>query len=295
VSTKFAGRFSRAGLGPWLRDNLAANGVDISPCVDAPEPATLAVVTLDDRGRASYAFYGPDTADWQWGPDELPDVAQSSTGSSAVSAVHTGSLATIFEPGASVLTAWLAELHREGRVLVSFDPNVRPGLVRDVPAYRERVEAIVASSQVVKASDEDVAFLYPGISLPEAAERWLAAGACLVVMTKGERGAETFHRGAGHASCAPPVVEVLDTIGAGDAFSAGLLAKLAEQGLLSPGALAQASPAQLRDALSQAVAASAFTCTRAGADPPNAAELAAFVGGLGRGMALATTDGPPSD
>jgi fructokinase len=276
VPTAFAGRFSRFGFGPWLRDHLAANDLDLTFSVDAEEAATLAVVTLDGDGRASYTFYGPGTADWQWKDAELPGLIGPG-GGQAVAALHTGSLATTLEPGASVLGSWMASLHDGGRALISFDPNVRPGLVGDVPYYRERLTGFISSSHLVKASNEDLEVLYPGGTARQVADKWLSLGPSLVVITEGREGAMAVHQSGAYARCAPPEVEVADTIGAGDAFTSGLLAYFAEHDILSPAGLAQMSPAWLQAALDQAVAAGAFTCTRPGADPPTRAELADFV------------------
>jgi fructokinase len=277
VRTRFAGRFSSAGFGPWLRRHLADNGVDLTLSVDAAEPATLAVVNLDCQGRATYTFYGPETADWQWHARELPEAVRATPEGLGVNAVHTGSLATTFEPGATVLADWLGELRLAGRALVSFDPNVRPSLVRDLSAFRRRIEGIVANSHVVKASDEDIEFLYPGTGPLQVAARWLSEGVDLVVLTQGAKGATALHRSGWRGRCAPPAIELADTIGAGDSFGAALLASLALQDLLSPAGIAQARPAQLGTALARSVAASALTCTRPGADPPDAAELETFL------------------
>lgn len=270
VSTAFAGRFAKSGFGPWLRANLEANGVDLSPSVEAEEPATLAVVTLDGEGRASYTFYGPETADWHWARAELPVLPEGCV------AVHTGSLVTSFEPSASVLTGWLAELRAQGEVAISFDPNVRPGLVGELGTYRHRLEGLVASSHLVKASEEDIAAAYPGASAESVAGQWLEAGPSLVVVTEGARGARALHRSGAEARCEPPPVEVVDTIGAGDAFSSGLLACLSRLGVLSPVGLGRLSGRDLEAALIEAVAASALTCTRVGADPPTEGDLASF-------------------
>lgn len=277
VRTLFAGRLARAGFGPWLRRHLSTNSVDLSLSVDATEDATLAVVTLDPEGRASYIFYGPGTADWQWEESELPDAHTASPGGLGIAAVHTGSIVTAFEPSATVLSRWLAKLYREGQVVVSFDPNVRPSLVADLPAYRRKIEEYVPSAHIVRASDEDVEALYPGADLADAADRWLAAGVHLVVITEGGNGATAFHRNGARARQVPPAVQVADTIGAGDSFSAALLTNLAHQGLLAPHLVATATEAQLQAAVDEAVTASAFTCTRPGADPPTADELGAFM------------------
>lgn len=269
VRTGFAGRFSAEGFGPWLRQHLSSNGVDLSTSVDATEPATLAVVTLDAAGRASYTFYGPETADWRWSAGELPVP-------SGFAAVHSGSLATTFEPGASVLAKWLEAVRDSGDAVVSFDPNVRAGLVADLTAYRDRLERLVACAHIVKASDDDLAVAYPGSAVEKVAESWLSGGAALVVVTEGPRGARAFHASGAQASCVPPAVEVADTIGAGDTFSASLLAYLASAGALTPEGVASLGSEELERAIGYAVAASAFTCTRPGADPPTATELATF-------------------
>lgn len=289
VPTAFAGRLSAKGLGPWLRQHLALNGVDLSLVVEAPEPPTLAVVTLDKEGRASYTFYGPETADWQWSEEELPFVRRDKTATPAqpgFGAVHTGSLATAFEPGASVLSTWLRALRASSEILISFDPNVRPGLVGDQAGYFERVDGFIASSHIVKASTDDLAALYPqesGSSVAtlagRVAERWLAGGASLVVVTDGGRGATAYHERGWQVHASPPPVTVKDTIGAGDSFTSGLLGYLSNAGLLTPHHVADLTEERLAAAMRQAVAASAFTCTRAGADPPDAAELDEFLSG----------------
>ncbi len=277
VPTTFAGRFSRQGFGPWLRSYLVANGLDLALSVDADEDATLALVTLDGQGRASYTFYGPGTADWQWGPTELPDLTATASADRGICAVHTGSIALTLEPGAGVLAKWLAGLRRGNRVLVSFDPNMRPSLVGDLSEYRERLPGVISSSHIVKASDEDVEVLYPGATAPEIADRWLSAGVSLVLITEGALGATAFHQNGARAHASPPPIEVVDTIGAGDSFSAGLLAYFAKNGFLELAALATLSEAHLHDAIVQAVSASALTCTRPGADPPTEQELARFI------------------
>jgi fructokinase len=275
VPTAFAGRFSRDGFGPWLRSYLVANGIDLALSVEADEDATLALVTLDDQGRAAYTFYGPGTSDWQWKAGELPDLTASEHAS--LGAVQTGSIALTLEPGAEVLAEWLADIRRAGRALVSFDPNIRPSLIGDLSAYRERLPGVISSSHIVKASDEDIEVLYPGETAPDVADKWLSEGVSLVVITQGALGATAFHASGARAQWAPPHIEVADTIGAGDSFSAGLLAYFAKTGLLDPAGLATLGEGHLHDAIAQAVSASALTCTRPGADPPTMQELDRFI------------------
>ncbi len=277
VLCTFAGRFSRGGFGPWLRGNLDDNGVDLSFSVDADEPATIALVTLDSHGRASYTFYGPTTADWQWAHSELPDFGRQNPGRPAVKAVHTGSLALALEPGASAIASWLTNLRQRGQVLISFDPNVRPGFVGDLSAYRERLTEVVRTAHVVRASIDDVEAVYPGKAPRAVAEEWLALGASLVLITEGPGGATAYYQDGASTHCSPPPIELADTIGAGDAFTSALLAYFSDNGLLSPSGIAHLTEAQLRSSVAEAVAAGSLTCTRVGADPPSRLELARFL------------------
>jgi fructokinase len=279
VPCAFAGRFSRGGFGPWLRQNLIDNRLDLSFSVDADEAATIALVTLDSYGRASYTFYGPTTVDWQWSDGELPDLgSQGQTEEHlSIAAVHTGSLALALEPGASAITAWLTKLRQQAQVLISFDPNVRPGLVGDLSSYRERLTTVVRSAHIVKASTDDIEAVYEDATPRSVAEKWLSLGVPLVVITEGPDGATAYHQSGAFTHCNPPPIKLADTIGAGDAFTSALLAYFSQHGLLSPGSIARLTEAELRSSIARAVAASALTCSRLGADPPSRLELARFV------------------
>lgn len=279
IPVSFAGRLSRRGYGPWLRAHLDAEGVALDTAVDAAEPCTLAVVSLDAAGVASYEFYGPDTADWAWRAPELPDPTQL-----AGACVHTGSLATGIQPGAGVLADWLRRLRRQGDVAISYDPNIRPTILGDGDLDRTVVAPVLASAHLVKVSEEDLAVLHPGRPAEETVADWLAgpagsagaeqgAGPELVVVTGGQQGATAWHRDGRRLSRPVPPIEVVDTVGAGDAFTAGLLASLDRQGVLSPAGLAKLGTDELTTAVDYANRVAAVTCTRPGADPPRRAEL----------------------
>lgn len=272
VPTRFAGRFSTRGFGPWRRDLLRAEGVDVTLSVDSDRATTLATVSVDATGAPSYEFYGPDTADWWWSRRELPEPA-----GLAGWTVHTGSLATAMPPGSAVLSGWLGDVRDAGRAVVSYDPNVRPTIVGPPERCRAAAEPYVRLAHLVKVSEEDLLHLYPGVAPLEAAEAWLAGASAggpeLVVVTRGAAGSVALHRRAGRVTRPAPAVQVADAVGAGDAFMSGLLAHLRSAGLLTPEALAGAGPADLAAALQRATIVAAVTCTRPGADPPRAHEV----------------------
>jgi fructokinase len=174
---------------------------------------------------------------------------------------------------------------RGGDVVISYDPNARPSVTPDRRAVAAIAERAAASAHVVKMSDEDLAFLFPGTTPAQLAARLLGGGrpTQLLVITMGRDGATVVTRSSRFAVPAVPVV-VVDTVGAGDTFTAALLAGLAEAGLLSPEVLAARAvrePDPLRGIVGQALAAAALTCTRPGADPPTAGELRRFLAEAG--------------
>jgi fructokinase len=264
---RFAGRLAGDGFGRLLRDHLTANGVDLSLCVDAPEPAGLAVVSQDARGRTEYAFYITGTADWQWTTAELPHHLGDET-----LAVHTGSLALALPPGGPAIAIWLAEQRRAGRVF-SIDPHVRPPVLGDPRAYRPRLESWVARSDIVKASIDDLAWVYPGEDPDGIALRWSARGPSLVVITRGAEGLDAAVAGRILRRPARPV-PVADTVGAGDAVSGALLDWLSRHGRLTRPGLAALTPTEVAAALDFAAEVAAATVSRPGADPPRRADLA---------------------
>ncbi len=245
--------------------------------VAAAESSSLAVVTFDDQRRASYDFWLDGTADWQWTDEELPHPL-----GDEVTAVHIGSLAAFLEPGGAAIERMIRRERERGQVTISLDPNVRPMIVApdgDLGPARERVERLVGLAHVVKASDEDVAHLYPGLPVEEAARAWLALGPALVVVTLGADGALVVGRSA-TVTVPAPKVEVADTVGAGDTFAGALLSGLSDAGLLGAAGhakLADLDADALRPIVAAAAAAAAINCTRPGADPPTAAELTTFL------------------
>ncbi|MFI8200315.1 carbohydrate kinase [Streptomyces sp. NPDC085942] len=247
------------GNGRLIREHLASAGVEVR--TDGSATATpSALVTLDAAGRATYAF------DVAW---DLSPVAAAP----APAHVHTGSIGAVAEPGSTTVLG----LVREARAAatVSYDPNVRPALMGDRARAVRRVEECVALSDLVKASDEDLEWLYPGERPDRVAERWLGLGPAAVLVTRGGEGALAVLPGDRIALRAP-AVEVVDTVGAGDAFMSGALHALAAHGLIGRGArerLHAVARDAVADVLRHAVASATVTVSRAGANPPGAHEL----------------------
>lgn len=259
-------RLASDELGRLLREHLAASGVDLRLVVHAPEPTTLALATLDELGRAEYTFYVDGCADGGWSPADLPDALPAGT-----RAVHvSGSLALAVPAMGEVLEAFLAR--ESGRRTVVVDPNVRPALARDERDLRERLRRWLGLADIVKVSGDDLAWLHPGEPVAEVTARWQRLGPPLVAVTLGAGGAHA--RCGEHAVTLPAEpVEVVDTVGAGDAFTAGLLDWLARHDRLGPGRLPALTAGELSAALGAALHVSGLTCTRPGANPPWRGEL----------------------
>ncbi|PZG00185.1 carbohydrate kinase family protein [Micromonospora endophytica] len=260
VPTALLARFSTARFGRWLRGHAETNGVDVRHAVDTDHPATLAIASLAGDGVAEYDFYVDGTADWQWRAEEL---APALTGQGIL---HTGSLAVFRSPGADRLAAALGTARQRG-ALVSLDPNIRPGLVGTPDEARDRIDGLVRLAHVVKASEEDVAWLYPDRSIAQVLRHWQDLGVALAVVTLGAGGVVAAS-GTREFRLPAPVVDVVDTIGAGDSFTAGLLAGLSRAPACWP-------DEEIAAALRYAVEVAAVTCTRAGADPPYRHDLPA--------------------
>ncbi|MFI8964709.1 carbohydrate kinase [Streptomyces sp. NPDC053493] len=253
----FCSRVSTDAFGEALVEGLRAAGVATGAVQRGPEPTTLAVASVGPDGSARYGFYVEGTADRLFAlPERLPD---------GVRAVAFGTCSLVLEPGASAYEALLRRSHAEG-VFTLLDPNVRPGLIPDAAAYRERFAGWLPYVSLLKLSEEDAAWLGGG------PEEWLAAGPAAVVLTRGAEGLSVFTRS--YEVSVPAVrVPVVDTIGAGDTVNAALLHGL--HGRYGPagrpvGGLGREDWQRL---LSFAARAAAATCTRAGAEPPYAHEL----------------------
>ncbi|MET8118645.1 carbohydrate kinase [Micromonospora sp. NPDC005189] len=267
-------RLGTDDYGRQLAEHLSVNRVDLAWAVRAEEPTSVAVATLNATGQASYEFRLAGTADWQWTPQELPELA-----GSPATALHTGSLALALAPGAQVLEDLLARERRRDGLTISIDLNLRSSIVTDRAAEQERIRRQVRLAHLVKASDEDLAWLYPDRSVADVMAEWREAGVSCAVVTRGGDGAWLLAPdGSLHEEPAVRTV-VVDTVGAGDSFTGGLLAALADLDALGDrpaDRLAAVTEPQWNAVLRQAATVAALTCNRQGADPPTRAEVDAL-------------------
>jgi fructokinase len=271
----------RDAFGDMISTHLQASGVRVDGGPDAGTKTSLAVATLA-AGIATYDF----RIEWDIGDlDPLPVETR---------CLHTGSLATVLAPGRSAVEDLMAREHQRARVTISYDPNVRPALLGSPEEARPEVERLVALSDVVKVSDEDLGWLYPDRTDEDVAREWLSLGPALVVVTRGGKGVFAvtpileLHRPA-------TSVDLVDTVGAGDSFTSGLLDGLRRADLIGGQrreALAAIDETSLVSLLDAASLIAAITCSRPGADPPTRAELDA-VQASGGSTGATTSVGTP--
>lgn len=251
-------------FGQQIRDVLAASNVGSRHANISSRPTTLAFVRLNN-GHATYTFYDENTAGRMLAEADLPELGGD------ISAMLFGAISLIPEPCGS---AYEALMRREHQTRVTMlDPNIRPGFISDKASHLARMRRMMAMADIVKLSDEDLEWFGETGSHDEVAASWLDKGPKLVIITKGAKGAIAYS--ARHAvSVSPQTVEVVDTVGAGDTFNAGVLASLHEQGVLSKKAVSDLSETAIERALDLAARAAAVTVSRAGANPPWRRELA---------------------
>lgn len=252
-------------FGQQLAQALAEAEVDTSLAVTSPRPCTLAFVHLRD-GDASYSFYDTGSAGSSLTPQELPDLPDN------VAALLLGGISLCNPPAAD---AYLALAQREaGRRPVMLDPNVRAGFARDEGAYRTRLLKMIALADIVKVSEEDLLWLSPCGDTGTGLRSMFAAGPKLILLTRGAAGAEAYLPDGQSVKAEAVPVTVADTVGAGDTFNAGFLAKAQELGVLKAAAAGGIAEENLRDCLRFAVRAAAVSVSRTGANPPWRAEIA---------------------
>jgi fructokinase len=257
---RFLSRLSTDGFGDALKQRLELSGVDTSMLQRGPEPTTLAIAGIGPDGSARYSFHLEGTADRAVRhPGPLRE---------EITTVSLGTLSLVLEPGASVYERLL----REHGGLTVLDPNIRPAVVTDPTAYRARFRSWLPDVDLLKLSIEDAAWLADGDPLP-AVREWLDQGVGAVVMTRGAAGIVAFAGDGAEVEVPTVPTKVVDTIGAGDTVHGALLFWLHNAGITTPDGLRSVPGDHWREALGFAAKAASITVSRAGAEPPYAAEL----------------------
>src|SRR5258705_1371667 len=255
----FAGGISTDLCGRMIADHALASQVDLRYARRSDHQTTLAFVRTI-MGEPQYAFYDEQTASRNW------IYRRGSIPFDEIEAIHVGSTTLADDKGAAQALAMVEDAR--GSVTISFDPNCRPNLVRHKSHYVDRMNAFAATADIVRMSDVDFDFLYGGSDYAGRAKSLMEAGASLVVVTRGIKGALAWHREAGAVEVQAPIVEVVDTVGAGDSFQAALLFALRAIGRIGREALARMNSDELGRVLSFASSCASFTWGRTGADPP---------------------------
>jgi fructokinase len=260
----FVGGISTDLFGRIVADHALTSKVDLRYATRSAHQTTLAFVRYVG-GEPKYAFYDEATASRNW------TYRRGSIPFNKIEAIHVGSTTLADAQGAAQVRAMIEDAGRS--TTISFDPNCRPHLVRDKAHYVDQMDAFATAADIVRMSDVDFEFLYGGSDYEEKAKALMAAGTSLVVVTGGIKGAQAWHRAVGPMKVEAPTIDLVDTIGAGDSFQAALLFALRAIGRIKSGALAQVNAGELDRALSFAAACAAFTCSRAGADPPRHSDV----------------------
>jgi fructokinase len=274
---QFLGRISNDRFGKIIRERLESNGVHLEHSIAAEELTTLAVVSLDSKGVPSYAFYVNGTADWGWTPAELPTNVDLEN--MHATAIQFGCLTMAMQPSSSVIEKWAREHFDQGSVTISHDINMRPALGFDAAEERMRVERLNQISHIIKASDEDIEWLYElaeGADLDDIVHSWIGDTERIVLVTRGADGTSIYRKRSARADVPSRAINVVDTVGAGDTFCANLLGQLSDADVLGSNPfdrLENLTDADLREFVRISAVAASITCERAGCEPPTLSDL----------------------
>lgn len=260
----FAAQVSSDMFGERIVEHIRANGVSEELLLRSDAPSTLAFVS-ERGGDAHFSFLNRGAADTLYDPQPRPRLPDS------VRFLEFGSISLLTEPSGGAITDLVA-MHAD-RLVTVFDPNVRPALIPDRGRFLERLEGWLALAGIVKVSAQDLDWLYPERDVLTAAAAWLRHGPRAIVVTRGSEGAWLLRLGRDPLQVAAPTVEVVDSVGAGDTFTAALMVALSERKV----PLADLDDGEAASVLRFAAAAAALNCTRPGADPPRRDHLDAFL------------------
>lgn len=287
---QFLARLSGDGFGQKIRSKLIANHVALDHAVSAAEQTTIVTVSIDANGVPSYSFYVNGTADWGWSPAELPTDAELEN--MHATAIHFGCLVTAIGPGNLVIEDWAREHYKQNSVTISHDINMRPALGLERNHERLRVERTNDISHIIKASDEDIQWLYDlstddQNAIDKIVWKWIGESGRHVFVTRGGEGVSVYRLGSAGNRVRFDIesrkITVVDTVGAGDTFCANLLGQLSDVDALGTNPfdrLQNLSDAVLREFVWNAGIAASITCERAGAEPPTKADLAAVTAAM---------------
>ena len=259
INTQFIDGISSDKYGQMAKNELVASGVKLDYVMYSDKPTSIAIVSLSDSGSASYEFVIENTATFDFTSDWLPNPQ-----TERPSLLHIGTLATVIEPGASVLFEWAQSVGKVAPIV--FDPNIRPAVISDRDLYVKQVERWVSISSAVKVSDEDIRWLYPSLEIEQVVNNWLKKGPSLIVVTYGDKGLAGYRMGE-KVSVDAIKVSVADTVGAGDTVGAILVEAIVKDGLNT------LSGVRLEMMLKRAAKAAAITVSRSGANPPTLKEI----------------------
>ena len=271
-------RISGDAFGQKIRQRLVENKVGLDYAIAAKEPTSVAIASIGASGGASYSFYVENTADWGWTNQELP--SQQTMEALGTTALQFGCLTMAMPPGNAVVEAWAKEYFDKDLLTLSHDVNVRPALGFDRNKERARVERVNSFSHLIKASDDDINWLYglePGSNVDQIAWDWIGQSAKIVFVTRGGDGASIYRKNKTKFDVQSRKVKVQDSVGAGDTFCANTLAQLQKIGALGSGAferLANLTDEQLVEIAKVSSIAASMACEKTGAEPPTDSELA---------------------
>jgi fructokinase len=259
IDTQFIDGISSDQYGQMAKNELKTAGVKLGYVKYSDKPTCLAIVSLSESGSATYEFVIENTATFNFTHNWLPNPK-----TDRPSLLHIGTLATVIEPGASVLFEWAQSVAKVAPIV--FDPNIRPAVIGDRKQYLAQVERWVSISSAIKVSDDDIKWLYPSLEIDQVVNNWLKKGPSLVVVTHGVKGITGYRKGE-VVIVEAVKVKVVDTVGAGDTVGAVLVEAIVKDGLDS------LTGSRLETMLKRAAKAAAITVSRVGANPPTSEEL----------------------
>jgi fructokinase len=270
-ATTFLTQISSDLFGKSLREHMTKNGIDTPHVLESDAHSTLAFVE-ERNGQAHFSFMNSRAADTMYDPQPRPVLPNN------LKFMQFGSISLLTDPTSSSITEIIGK-HRSSlnhNVTVVFDPNCRPALTPDLDGYKRKLRNWLRLAHVVKVSDQDLGWLEPDKALDAVAADWISQGPSVVIITRGEHGSSLYRAGHERLQVPTPKVSVIDTVGAGDTYTAGLMVSLLEHGHERAEQLATHTDQTWLEVMTFAAQAAAINCTRAGANPPTRAEVSAF-------------------